>query len=51
MVDENVEILSGNAAQGENESLDDYRKRRKEESKRTIEYLRKRSIIKGMKKS
>jgi hypothetical protein len=50
MADENVEVLSGNAAQGENETDEQYAIRRKEESRRTTEYLRKRSIFKGMKK-
>lgn len=45
----NVETLSGNVVQGDGESVKDYRIRRKEESKRTTDYLRKRSIWKGMK--
>jgi len=51
MADENVEVLSGNAAQGENESDADFKARRDVESKRTTEYLRKRNIWKGIKKA
>lgn len=51
MSDKNVETLSGTVVQGEDESDVDYRKRRELESKRTTEYLRRRNIWKGLKKS